>query len=558
MEITRFALPAHGAIATLPAHGAAPSPGSTRARLWMTGLLLLLCLVWAHPAKAAWPGQNGKIFFTTIDGCCDRVWSVNPDGSELRMIHVPAGTYARDLEVSPDGQFLVYHDVSGDGNPLFVLHSDGSAPTRVDTGCGFLCGSDSAATWSPDGVRLLFTRSGPLDDSFAPPGVWTIRPDGTSKQRLVASESATDARWSPDGTQVSYHDNGQIYRVPADGSSPPAPVPQEFPTSRGLTPLSPDGAKTVFTHCCNTTPDQSEEIFVADAGGAHPRQVTFLTNTCEDPLWLCAGDEPLPFHPTQVQWQPIPGADVTPPSCRLGAPSSSGAQTSVTATVQDVGSGLASVTVQKADSVQFSLPDFGRATTDELSISVVNTEGRVGHIVLKLKDVAGNTARCEARLAPLLGMQTVGPAVDSNPGGLAEAFLVKTTTGGSAGSLSVYLASTSQASALVAGVYADSGSGHPGTLLAQGTLLGSPLGGAWNTISLPSPALTERTRYWIAILSPAGSGTLRFHDSCCGRRGTAPSETSAQANLTTLPSSWTKGSRYRTDGPISAWAGVDL
>jgi hypothetical protein len=45
-------------------------------------------------------------------------------------------------------------------------------------------------------------------------------------------------------------------------------------------------------------------------------------------------------------------------------------------------------------------------------------------------------------------------------------------------------------------------------------------------------------------------GTLAFRDDCCG--GGTPSENSAQANLTSLPGSWSPGARW-SDGAMSAY-----
>ena len=154
-----------------------------------------------------------------------------------------------------------------------------------------------------------------------------------------------------------------------------------------------------------------------------------------------------------------------------------------------------------------------------------------------------------------LGETDFGPAVNFNPGGLAEAFSTKALSSGTLGSLSVYVDRSSNATAMVIGIYADNGSNRPGTLLAQRTVVGGPDEGAWNTVLLPSVTVVAGTRYWIAILSPAGSGSLRFRDFCCGSNGAKPTEVSQQTNLTTLPQTWTSGRRFPTDGPLTAWAG---
>ena len=133
-----------------------------------------------------------------------------------------------------------------------------------------------------------------------------------------------------------------------------------------------------------------------------------------------------------------------------------------------------------------------------------------------------------------LGETELGPAFDFNPGGLAEAFSTKAISSGTLGSLSVYVDRSSNATAMVIGIYADNGSNRPGALLAQRTVPGGPEEGAWNTVLLPS---------------------VRFRDFCCGSNGAKPTEVSQQTNLTTLPQSWTSGRRFPTDGPLTAWAG---
>jgi hypothetical protein len=145
----------------------------------------------------------------------------------------------------------------------------------------------------------------------------------------------------------------------------------------------------------------------------------------------------------------------------------------------------------------------------------------------------------------LLGDQTIEATADSNTGGRAEAFRTTGTTTGSLSQLTVYVASTSTATQLVVGLYADSG-GHPGALLTQGTLT-SPAKGAWVNVSVPAASVTAGTTYWIAILSPSGAGTIQFRDKAGGA-----SETSSSSTLTSLPATWTTGVRY-TDGPVSAY-----
>jgi beta-glucanase (GH16 family) len=143
----------------------------------------------------------------------------------------------------------------------------------------------------------------------------------------------------------------------------------------------------------------------------------------------------------------------------------------------------------------------------------------------------------------LIGDQTVEAVPDSNSPGGAEAFQSKAFGTGTVSSLVVYVDGASGATQLSAGIYADSG-GSPGSLLSLGSST-TIKSAAWNTIPIPPANVIAGTTYWIAILGTGG--TLRFRDgSGC------TSVSSAQTNLTTLPSNWTTGSSWPSC-PLSAY-----
>ena len=149
-----------------------------------------------------------------------------------------------------------------------------------------------------------------------------------------------------------------------------------------------------------------------------------------------------------------------------------------------------------------------------------------------------------------------GTGNDTNAAGRAEAFQATATATGTAVSVSVYIDLLNTAQKLVAGIYANN-AGHPGALLGQGTISGL-FPASFNTVVVPGVALTAGTPYWITILQPAGtSGTLRFRDHAGHEHASdPPSEHSLQSNLTTLPSSWQRGTVFPHRGPLVAWGGL--
>jgi len=147
----------------------------------------------------------------------------------------------------------------------------------------------------------------------------------------------------------------------------------------------------------------------------------------------------------------------------------------------------------------------------------------------------------------LVGDQAVYQDVDSNSAGVAEAFRTTASASGTIASLSVYVDSSSSATSLVTGLYIDNG-GTPGNLLTQGQL-SKPVAG-WNTVSVPAANVNGGTVYWIAVLGPAGSGTINVRDS---GSNAIRSEGSQQSNLTTLPTTWITGAVWNSS-PVSAYA----
>jgi RHS repeat-associated protein len=151
-----------------------------------------------------------------------------------------------------------------------------------------------------------------------------------------------------------------------------------------------------------------------------------------------------------------------------------------------------------------------------------------------------------------VGTSTVQSTVDSDSAGEAEAFPDTASATGSINRLSIYLDSTSTASAVQLGVYTDSSS-QPASLLGTCTI-GSPVAGTWNRCSLSSPFnVTSGTSYWTAVLSPNGStGTIKFRTA-----GTGPAFGSSDTSLDSLPASFTVGSAWQGTGAASLYGDSD-
>jgi large repetitive protein len=142
----------------------------------------------------------------------------------------------------------------------------------------------------------------------------------------------------------------------------------------------------------------------------------------------------------------------------------------------------------------------------------------------------------------LVGASSLETNVDYNTPGTAQATKFIAPLAGTPAAIKFYLDASYTASKVVVGIYADNGSGYPGTLVTNGqvTVTGGTAG-AWNTATLTScAALTAGKVYWLALLQPLTStGVAYFRDNSTGAAGT--SSYTFGTTLETLPATATAG-----------------
>jgi dipeptidyl aminopeptidase/acylaminoacyl peptidase len=287
-------------------------------------------------AKAAFPGQNGKIAF---DSAQDNggVFTMDDDGSAVRHLIDDGGHPAW----SPDGTKIAFQAFRDGDVGIYTANADGSGITYLASGY------DPA--WSPNGTKLAFVRSFDLNDPewFEPDeDIYTMNADGSNVQPLRAAGyfREREPAWSPDGTKIAfsggyYHDDtgfgiytvnlnpdgsqtfstilppyagalsyffapnwspdGTKIAVEAEGDLQPAGIATVNADGSNLTPLtssvsrasdrtpawSPDGTKIAFV----STRDGDADIYTMKADGSN---VTNITNNA-------LGD-------AFPDWQPLP------------------------------------------------------------------------------------------------------------------------------------------------------------------------------------------------------------------------------------------------------------
>lgn len=119
-----------------------------------------------RPAEAAFPGQNGKIVYESLDLSTwnYEIYVMNPDGTgPTPLTDTPAAD--RMPALSPDGERLVFQrTIIIENNPeIYVVDADGSDPTRLTEESPSF---DSAPAFSPDGTRMAFSSNREEDDEI--------------------------------------------------------------------------------------------------------------------------------------------------------------------------------------------------------------------------------------------------------------------------------------------------------------------------------------------------------------------------------------------------------
>jgi Tol biopolymer transport system component len=255
--------------------------------------------------------DGGKIVFDSPVNGKWQVFSINPDGSDLRQLtNVLTGNGIGDPAISPDGRLIVF--IGDDGKALYIIRADGTQTqsiyqTAIEVGY---------PSWSFDSQKIVFSVKANgyknlymmnadgngvtrLTDSSADDVAPVFSPDGSqivfsstrsgrgeiyklfiSSGQIIKLTNLGDPEqiwpsWSPDGLMIAFESRGNldkrdIFTMYADGTQ--VKNITDSPKYEGAPVWSPDGAKISFA----SDRDGGLDIYIMQSNGEQIQRLTTI------------------------------------------------------------------------------------------------------------------------------------------------------------------------------------------------------------------------------------------------------------------------------------------
>lgn len=188
-EIWRLS-PTTGTSTTLPLmvtipgayiRSATPSPDGTR---------VAFTVAWYPEGDSR---MDGDIYVATIDG------------SNVRRLTTAEGMDDHPAW-SPDGTRIAFTSWRSGHGDIWVMGANGTGQTNLTNDFLPATSDEHSPAWSPDGSRIVYSSD---IDNYAYMKLWTMRPDGSDKRRVLPATAGTtvidiEASWSPDGSKLAF------------------------------------------------------------------------------------------------------------------------------------------------------------------------------------------------------------------------------------------------------------------------------------------------------------------------------------------------------------------
>lgn len=191
-------------------------------------------------------------------------------------------TAASDAQISPDGRTVAYVRRSADimtdkaRSSIWLINiaTGEQRPLAASTGDHF------SPRWSPDGRRLAYVSSA---EGGAPQLFVRWMDSGQSVRVTGLPDSPQELSWSPDGRRIAY-----LMNVPDDGPKLGS-APEKPEGANWAKPLQVIDKVTYRADGAGYLKPGFDKIFIVDADGGAPRQLTFGAYFDGAPEWTADG-----------------------------------------------------------------------------------------------------------------------------------------------------------------------------------------------------------------------------------------------------------------------------
>lgn len=235
---------------------------------------------------------NGdKIAFVAPNGGHTDIFVANADGSNVRPL--TSGTLSADQPAwSPDGTRIAYR-LSANFSParIWVMNADGSNPHAITSDAP---GEHHYPTWSPrqaDGSYRIAYAQAAMKEGYMRSQIWSIRDDGTDRQ-ILSDESLgaydDEPSWSPDGTKLVFVRSGQeLIVVTVSDRNERSLILGDIDGEQHAPAWSPDGSLIAFVSSHEIDPDgYGKQIYTVRPDGTRIRRRTFDHTDKGNPAWI--------------------------------------------------------------------------------------------------------------------------------------------------------------------------------------------------------------------------------------------------------------------------------
>lgn len=219
------------------------------------------------------------------DGESLKIYVMAPDGSNQERL-TTSDAMEIDPSLSPDRKRIAFVAVanprSGERrSTICVMNRDGRGQRKLsqEKEVAF------APSWSPDGKRIAFSV---FKADQAPPNSDIVVEDADGSNRKRIGEGMMPS-WSPDGKSIAYSkfDKGKptVYVMDTDGTN-------SKPLTKDLSMMavwSPDGKQIAYIGEGGEPGAEQPDLFVMNADGSDPRQLTTTAALEVGPVWSADG-----------------------------------------------------------------------------------------------------------------------------------------------------------------------------------------------------------------------------------------------------------------------------